>query len=47
MEITREYAEMIAKDFISNRNPNNWNGKGKNLKGFIQNVVHMTLAVRL
>lgn len=28
MEVTREWAEMTAKDFISNRNPTNWDGKG-------------------
>lgn len=33
-EITREYAERVAKDFISKRNPTNWNGKGSHPKEF-------------
>ena len=29
MEITREFAENIAKDFISKMNPTSWNGQGE------------------
>lgn len=34
MEITREQAETIAKDFLAKKNPTNWNGKGKKPKQF-------------
>lgn len=30
--MTREYAEQIAKDFINEMNPTNWDGKGKRSK---------------
>jgi hypothetical protein len=28
MDVTREWAESIAKDFLAKKNPTNWNGKG-------------------
>lgn len=34
MEITREQAEAIAKDFLAKKNPTNWNGKGRKPKQF-------------
>lgn len=34
MEVTREWAENVAKDFISKRNPTNWIGKGRKPKKF-------------
>lgn len=32
MDVTREWAESVAKDFISRQNPTNWNGEGKRPK---------------